>query len=82
MEMLRLLTRKTTDDIDNMQPKEIEFNLSDKVNMCNYWANRLRTQATNRAIPVCIERDSDLAEPVNDMHFSIKRLKICCTGCS
>ena len=49
-EMLRLLIRKTAVDMDNMEHKEVEQKISDKVSMCNYWANRLCTQAADRAI--------------------------------
>ncbi|EME47926.1 hypothetical protein DOTSEDRAFT_51205 [Dothistroma septosporum NZE10] len=49
-EMLRLLIRKTAHDMDTMPHREVEQKLSDKVSMCNYWANRLCTQAADRAI--------------------------------
>lgn len=52
-EMLRLLIRKTAWEMDQMEQKEVERNMSDKVSMCNYWANRLCTQAADRAIQVC-----------------------------
>jgi len=51
-EMLRLLIRKTAWDMDNMPHKEIERELSDKVSMCNYWANRLCCEAADRAMQV------------------------------
>ncbi|KAE9400068.1 acyl-CoA dehydrogenase/oxidase C-terminal [Gymnopus androsaceus JB14] len=51
-EMLRLLIRKTAWEMDRMEQKEVERNISDKVSMCNYWANRLCTQAADRAIQV------------------------------
>ena len=51
-EMLRLLIRKTAWDMDNMPHKEVEHNLSDKVSMCNYWANRLCCEAADRAMQV------------------------------
>src|SRR3546814_3845687 len=50
--MLRLLIRKTAWDMDNMEHKEIERTLSDKVSMCNYWANRLVCEAADRAMQV------------------------------
>jgi butyryl-CoA dehydrogenase len=53
MEMLRLLIRKTASEMDNMSREEIAFALSDKVSMCNYWANRLCTQAADQAMQVC-----------------------------
>lgn len=49
-EMLRLLIRKTAVEMDAMAHAEVERKLSDKVSMCNYWANRLCTQAADRAI--------------------------------
>ncbi|WP_309643460.1 acyl-CoA dehydrogenase family protein [Phenylobacterium sp.] len=51
-EMLRLLIRKTAWDMDHMEHKEIERTISDKVSMCNYWANRLVCEAADRAMQV------------------------------
>ncbi len=51
-EMLRLLIRKTAWEMDQMTQVQIEHDLSDKVSMCNYWANRLCGQAADRAIQV------------------------------
>ncbi|MBV7257466.1 acyl-CoA dehydrogenase family protein [Pacificimonas sp. WHA3] len=51
-EMLRWLIRKTAWDMDNMPHKEIEKTISDKVSMCNYWANRLCCEAADRAMQV------------------------------
>jgi alkylation response protein AidB-like acyl-CoA dehydrogenase len=51
-EMLRLLIRKTAWEMDNIPHKEIEHSLSDKVSMCNYWANRLVCEAADRAMQV------------------------------
>jgi acyl-CoA dehydrogenase len=51
-EMLRLLIRKTAWDIDRMPHKEVERQISDKVSMCNYWANRLCCEAADRAMQV------------------------------
>ena len=51
-EMLRWLIRKTAWDMDRMEHKEIEKTISDKVSMCNYWANRLCCEAADRAIQV------------------------------
>lgn len=51
-EMLRLLIRKTASDMDATPHVEIETRLSDKVSMCNYWANRLCCEAADRAIQV------------------------------
>ena len=51
-EMLRLLIRKTAWEMDRMPHPEVEKTLSDKVSMCNYWANRLCCEAADRAIQV------------------------------
>jgi len=51
-EMLRLLIRKTAWQIDNMEHKEVERTISDKVSMCNYWGNRLCCEAADRAMQV------------------------------
>jgi len=51
-EMLRLLIRKTAWEMDQMTQAQVEHTLSDKVSMCNYWANRLCGQAADRAIQV------------------------------
>ena len=51
-EMLRLLIRKTAWEMDNTERAGLEHKLSDKVSMCNYWANRLCGQAADRAIQV------------------------------
>jgi alkylation response protein AidB-like acyl-CoA dehydrogenase len=51
-EMLRLLIRKTAWEMDQMSKIEVEKKLSDKVSMCNYWANRLCCEAADRAMQV------------------------------
>jgi acyl-CoA dehydrogenase len=51
-EMLRLLIRKTAWQMDNMEHKEVERQISDKVSMCNYWGNRLVCEAADRAMQV------------------------------
>ncbi|OBT64919.1 hypothetical protein VE03_05656 [Pseudogymnoascus sp. 23342-1-I1] len=51
-EMLRLLIRKTANDMDSMPDREVEKKLTDKVSMCNYWANRLCCESADRAIQV------------------------------
>jgi acyl-CoA dehydrogenase len=51
-EMLRLLIRKTASEMDQMSKVEVEKQLSDKVSMCNYWANRLCCEAADRAMQV------------------------------
>ena len=52
VEMLRLLIRKTAWQMDSMPKPEVEKHLSDKVSMCNYWANRLCCEAADRAMQV------------------------------
>ncbi|KAL4869488.1 hypothetical protein BDV12DRAFT_208573 [Aspergillus spectabilis] len=62
VEMLRLLILKTSSDMDRVVEEcrasgktpwiEIERTLSDKVAMCNYWANRLACQSADRAIQI------------------------------
>ena len=51
-EMLRLLIYKTAWDMDRLPHAAIERELSDKVSMCNYWANRLVGQAADQAMQV------------------------------
>ena len=51
-EMLRMLIYKTAWEMDNMPHKDIESTISDKVSMCNYWANRLVCEAADRAMQV------------------------------
>jgi acyl-CoA dehydrogenase len=51
-EMLRLLIRKTAWEMDRMDHKQVERELSDKVSMCNYWGNRLCCEAADRAMQV------------------------------
>ncbi|WP_293675741.1 acyl-CoA dehydrogenase family protein [uncultured Phenylobacterium sp.] len=51
-EMLRLLIRKTAWEMDQMPHVEVERVLSDKVSMCNYWANRLCCEAADRAMQI------------------------------
>lgn len=52
IEMLRLLIRKTAWEMDRMPHPEVEKRLSDKVSMCNYWANRLVCEAADRAMQI------------------------------
>ena len=51
-QMLRLLIWKTASDMDRMPHVEVESKLGDKISMCNYWANRLCTEAADRAIQI------------------------------
>jgi acyl-CoA dehydrogenase len=52
VEMLRLLIRRTAWQMDQCPKPEVEKRLSDKVSMCNYWANRLVCEAADRAMQV------------------------------
>ena len=52
VEMLRLLIRKTAWEMDRMTKPEVATRLSDKVSMCNYWANRLVCEAADTAMQV------------------------------
>ncbi|WP_321818530.1 MULTISPECIES: acyl-CoA dehydrogenase family protein [unclassified Paraburkholderia] len=52
IEMLRLLIRKTAWEMDQMPKPEVERQLSDKVSMCNFWANRLCCEAADTAMQV------------------------------
>lgn len=51
-EMLRLLIYKTAWEMDQIAHEAIEHQLSDKISMCNYWANRLVCEAADRAMQV------------------------------
>ncbi len=51
-EMLRLLIQKTAWEMDQMTGPEIQIQLSDKVSMCNYWANRFCCEAADWAMQV------------------------------
>ena len=48
--MLRTLIYKTAWEMDQIEHKRIEHELSDKISMCNYWANRLVCQAADQAM--------------------------------
>ena len=52
IEMLRLLIRKTAWEMDQIPRPEVEKRLSDKISMCNYWANRMCCEAADRAMQV------------------------------
>ncbi len=52
VEMLRLLIRKTAWEMDRMSKPEVASRLSDRVSMCNYWANRLVCEAADTAMQV------------------------------
>jgi acyl-CoA dehydrogenase len=49
-EMLRQLIRKTAWEMDRMPEVQIQRDLSDKVSMCNYSANRLACDAADQAM--------------------------------
>ncbi|NOU03132.1 MAG: acyl-CoA dehydrogenase family protein, partial [Novosphingobium sp.] len=51
-EMLRTLIYKTAWEMDQLPHKELEHQLSDKISMCNYYANRLVCEAADRAMQV------------------------------
>ncbi|MFZ1967433.1 MAG: acyl-CoA dehydrogenase family protein, partial [Bradyrhizobium sp.] len=51
-EMLRLLICKTAWEMDQMTQEQVEQTLSDKVSMCNFWANRLCCEAADTAMQV------------------------------
>ncbi len=51
-EMLRMLIYKTAWQMDQIEHAAIERELSDKISMCNYWANRLVCEAADRAMQV------------------------------
>ena len=51
-EMLRSMIYKTAWEMDQLPHKEIEHQLSDKISMCNYYANRLVCEAADRAMQV------------------------------
>ena len=51
-EMLRTLIYKTAWEMDRIPHKDLEHQLSDKISMCNYYANRLVCEAADRAMQV------------------------------
>jgi alkylation response protein AidB-like acyl-CoA dehydrogenase len=51
-EMLRMMIYKTAWEMDQLPHKELEHKLSDKISMCNYYANRLVCEAADRAMQV------------------------------
>jgi acyl-CoA dehydrogenase len=52
IQMLRLMIQKTAWEMDRMDHQTIEHEISDKVSMCNYWANRLVCEAADQAMQV------------------------------
>src|SRR5207302_10108460 len=51
-EMLRLLIRKTAWEMDQLDEEQIERMVSDRVSICNYWANRVCCESADRAMQV------------------------------
>jgi acyl-CoA dehydrogenase len=51
-EMLRQLIYKTAWEMDQISKVDVERQLSDKVSMCNFWANRLCCEAADQAMQV------------------------------
>ncbi len=51
-EMLRAMIYKTAWEMDQIPHKELEHQLSDKISMSNYYANRLVCEAADRAMQV------------------------------
>jgi len=51
-EMLRAFIYQTAWQMDQLAHKELEHKLSDKISMCNYYANRLVCEAADRAMQV------------------------------
>src|SRR2546423_8300136 len=51
-DMKRLLIRKNAWEMDQLTQAQVEHTLSDKVSMCNFWANRLCCDAADRAMQV------------------------------
>ena len=52
LHMLRTMIYKTAWEMDQIAHKQIEHELSDKISMCNYWANRLVCEAADQAMQV------------------------------
>jgi alkylation response protein AidB-like acyl-CoA dehydrogenase len=52
LHMLRMLVYKTAWEMDQIEHKRVEHELSDKISMCNYWSNRLVCQAADQAMQV------------------------------
>ncbi|KAJ6151419.1 hypothetical protein N7470_007016 [Penicillium chermesinum] len=88
VEMLRLLILKTSWEMDRIvaacrssqskQPPwvEIERRLSDKVAMCNFWANRLCCQAADRAIQIFGGDGYSRHEPFEHIYRHFRRYRI------
>ncbi|HUF31919.1 MAG TPA: acyl-CoA dehydrogenase family protein [Acidimicrobiales bacterium] len=71
-EMLRALIHKTAWQMDTYGP----FSVSDKVSMCNYWANRLCCESADRAMQVFGGRGYSRHEPFEHIYRHHRRYRI------
>jgi acyl-CoA dehydrogenase len=71
-EMLRALVHKTAWMMDQYGA----FSVSDKVSMCNYWANRLCCEAADRAMQVFGGRGYSRHEPFEHIYRHHRRYRI------
>jgi acyl-CoA dehydrogenase len=71
-EMLRALIHKTAWQMD----KDGAFSVSDKVSMCNYWANRLCCDAADRAMQVFGGMGYSRHEPFEHIYRHHRRYRI------
>jgi len=71
-EMLRTLVQKTAWQMDTYGP----FSASDKVSMCNYWANRLCCDAADRAMQVFGGLGYSRHEPFEHIYRHHRRYRI------
>ena len=71
-EMLRALVHKTA----WMMDEQGAFTVSDKVSMCNYWANRLCCEAADRAMQVFGGRGYSRHEPFEHIYRHHRRYRI------
>jgi len=71
-EMLRALIHKTAWEMDTNGP----FSASDKVSMCNYWANRLCCDAADRAMQVFGGMGYSRHEPFEHIYRHHRRYRI------
>jgi alkylation response protein AidB-like acyl-CoA dehydrogenase len=71
-EMLRALVHKTAWMMDEYGA----FTVSDKVSMCNYWANRLCCEAADRAMQVFGGRGYSRHEPFEHIYRHHRRYRI------
>ena len=75
-EMLRLLIYKTAWEMDRLDHADIEHRLSDKIAMCNYWANRLVCEAADRAMQVHGGIGYSRAKPFEHIYRHHRRYRI------